>query len=525
MATEFTYDEIAYPNFLHSQTHPDRLAVMATLLGMKPKSVKNCRVLELGCGSGSSLISFAYGLPESEFVGIDLSENQIAHGNSVAHGIGLKNLKLIHGDISEISRESDGEFDYIIAHGLYSWTPETVREKILAIGGELLSPNGIAYVSYNTFPGCHLRLMMREMMLYHTNGIEPAEKVKQSIGLLDLLSASADDKIYRQILQDERKKTAEKPAHLVLHDDLEDINQPFYFYEFMAAAEKHRLQFLCEADYFTANDGNFSPEFSEVLEQFGGDIIKREQYIDFLVNRRFRQTLLCRREVKVEYKPQVAAVRGVRAVSDIKFAAQKPDFAPKKIEAVTGSGNRRMQIDHSLTKAALFLLEQAFPRSISFTELVAAGKDLLKRKLGEDFETTEKDEDILAAVLLQIFGANLLELHLYEPEFAAQPDERPLVSPIARLQARNGDAVATLRHSTVGIQDDVIRSLLILLDGTRTVASVSKEIKTRIENGKIKYRFDSAAEKREFLKNLPEIIKENLQSMAKLGLFVKPGDI
>ena len=82
--TTFTYDKIAYPSFLHPQTHPDRLAVMATFLGMKPKAVENCRVLELGCGNGSNLISFAYSLPESEFVGIDLAENHIAHGNLVA---------------------------------------------------------------------------------------------------------------------------------------------------------------------------------------------------------------------------------------------------------------------------------------------------------------------------------------------------------------------------------------------------------------------------------------------------------
>ncbi len=519
--TTFTYDEIAYPSFLHPQTHPDKLAVMATFLGMKPQSVENCRVLELGCGNGSNLVSFAYGLPKSEFVGIDLAENHIAHGNLVASNIGLKNLRLIHGDIMEINRASYGEFDYIIAHGLYSWTPEFVREKILAICNELLTENGVAYVSYNAFPGCHLRQMMRGMMIYHTQNLESAtEKVEESLSLLNLLGEFvADDKTYKQILTDELNKTIEKPRQLVFHDDLAEINQPFYFHEFMASAENHDLQFLTEADYFTSNDGNYSPRVLEILEQFGGDIIIREQYIDFLTNRRFRQTLLCRKQIKVNYKPQVEAMRSLRIASDMNFSVAKSNFAPNKIEAILGKNNRKIQIDHSLTKAALFLLGQAFPRSIAFDELVASAKNLLKS--GEDFEVTEKDENILSGILLQIFGSDLVEFYLHEPTFAARPSERPMVSPIARLQAKNNDLVSTLRQSAIGIQDDVIRNLLILLDGTRTRASVVREIKIRIENGKIKYKFDSSAEKREFLKNLPAIIEENLQSMAKLALFVK----
>ncbi len=521
--TIFTYDEIAYPGFLHPQTHPDHLAVMATFLGMKPPSVENCRILELGCGNGSNLISFAYGLPNCEFVGIDLAESHIAHGNLVASNIGLKNLCLLHGDIMEINHDSYGEFDYIIAHGLYSWTPDFVREKILVICGELLTANGVAYVSYNTFPGCHLRQMMRGMMLYHTSGVESADgKIKESFGLLSILGEFVtDDKTYKQILTDEFQKLMEKPEQVIFHDDLAEINHPVYFHEFMKSAEKYGLKFLTEADYFTSNDGNYSPRVLEVLEQFGGDIIKREQYIDFLINRRFRQTLLCRKEIKVSYKPQTEAMRDIRIASDMKFAAPKPDFTANKIEAIICKNSRKIQIDHSLTKAALFLLGNEFPYSIIFSELVESATKLLKRKIGEDFETTEKDKTVLAGILLQIFGSDLVEFYLHEPIFAAHPSERPTVSPIARLQAGNNDLVSTLRHSALTIQDDVIRNLLILLDGTRTRQSVTKEIKIRIENGKIKYEFASQSEKREFLKNLPAIIEENLRSMAKLALFVK----
>src|SRR5689334_7288033 len=95
--TPFAYDNVIYPNYLHTQTHPDRLATMSSFLGLKPKPVENCRVLELGCGTGSSLLSFANDLRESEFIGIDLSEKQIEIGNRAVREIGLTNLKLLHG--------------------------------------------------------------------------------------------------------------------------------------------------------------------------------------------------------------------------------------------------------------------------------------------------------------------------------------------------------------------------------------------------------------------------------------------
>ena len=119
----FAYDEMVYPSFVHSQTHPDRLATIGTLLGLKPQSAENCRVLELGCGDGTNIIAFANGLPESEFVGIDLSKKQIEYGNSIVESIGLKNVTLLNANILDLNRADLGEFDYIIVHGVYSWIP------------------------------------------------------------------------------------------------------------------------------------------------------------------------------------------------------------------------------------------------------------------------------------------------------------------------------------------------------------------------------------------------------------------
>src|SRR6516165_7913322 len=153
---ETSYDEIPYSNNAFYHTHPDCLATVATLFGMKPAPVQACRVLELGCGRGGNLIPMATSLPTSRFVGIDLSARQIAGGQEAVESLGLTNVELKQLSILDVDSDF-GRFDYIICHGVYSWVPAAVQEKILEICAQNLAPSGIAYISYNCYPGWHLR--------------------------------------------------------------------------------------------------------------------------------------------------------------------------------------------------------------------------------------------------------------------------------------------------------------------------------------------------------------------------------
>ena len=94
--------------------------------------------------------------------------------------LGLTNIQLLDMDIMDFS-EAHGQFDYVIAHGVYSWVPNAVQERLLAICAHQLRPAGIAYVSYNTLPGWRMRSVVRDAMTYHTRGIaEPAKRVAQA---------------------------------------------------------------------------------------------------------------------------------------------------------------------------------------------------------------------------------------------------------------------------------------------------------------------------------------------------------
>jgi len=159
-----TYDQVSYSHLPTTETHPDRMAVLARLRGLNPPPVDRARLLDLGANEGGCLIPTALSLPHAEFVGIDLAAGPVERGNRIIRDLGLANARLVQMDLLDMDASfgaSLGQFDYVIAHGLYAWTPPAVRDKALAIASENLSANGIALVSYNTYPGGYVRKLLR----------------------------------------------------------------------------------------------------------------------------------------------------------------------------------------------------------------------------------------------------------------------------------------------------------------------------------------------------------------------------
>jgi hypothetical protein len=62
--------------------------------------------------------------------------------------------------------------------------------------------------------------------------------------------------------------------------------------------------------------------------------------------------------------------------------------------------------------------------------------------------------------------------HAHPPALSMRAGERPCASALARLQARDGEPVATLRHNSIRIADELDRRVLWLLDGTRDRAAL-----------------------------------------------------
>jgi methyltransferase-like protein/cyclopropane fatty-acyl-phospholipid synthase-like methyltransferase len=431
------YDQVLYQGHPFAQTHPDRLATMARLFSMNPAPVEQCRLLELGCGDGGNLIPMAYTLPGSEFMGVDLGARGIEIGCETARALGLANVKLRCLDILQAGAELGG-FDYIVAHGVYSWVPAPVQRRILEICRENLKPQGVAYVSYAAYPGAHVRTMMAEMLQYHARRFsEPETQIQQAGALLVVLArAQNGDDAYSRLLRHEAASLSKRRAQSIFHDELAEVQQPVYFRDFAERASRERLQYLGEADFFDMLDASLPPEIREVLDKLARDPIDKEQFLDFLKCRRFRQTLLCHSGVQLAREVDAARMR----------------------EFYVGTGQcknkppERVPSEHPVAAAALAVLLEAWPLVLSFDEL--------KRQIGTD------DDALLCALILGYFACGIFQLHVSAPRFATSVSDRPRASAVARLQARNEPFVTNLWHGIVEL-DDVSLRLLRALDGTR----------------------------------------------------------
>jgi SAM-dependent methyltransferase len=289
------YDAIRYPTYPRIETHPDRLAAVATLFGMEPAPVRQCRVLEIGCGDGGNLLPMAYFLPNSGFLGIDLAHAAIGDGNLLRNELKLRNIELREGDFRDLGAEN-GSFDYIIAHGLYSWIPPDVRDRLMVLCRELLAPQGVVYLSYNTWPGRHARNILHEVLLYHLRDVRsPRRRLREARRLLKAIGTN------------DAQEMLARTDDVLYHDDLAPVNDPVWFRDFVSHAGRYRLQYL----------GDAGPGTRELSTE-------AEQYSDFLRMRAFRQSLLCREEVPLDLHPNAAMMSGFLFSLATPGAAQSP---------------------------------------------------------------------------------------------------------------------------------------------------------------------------------------------------------
>jgi SAM-dependent methyltransferase len=449
-------------------------------------------VLELGCGDGGNLLSLAQALPDAHFVGLDAAASAIERGSALAAAAGLQNVLLREGNLEQLPEEEWETFDYVISHGVYSWIPPRARVGLLAGMRRHLAPEGVGYVSYNAYPGSHLRDMAREVLAYHVRGIEdPQRKLVAARELMQTIVAIEEPSPYAQVLREQMERMLRYSTALLFHDDLAEVSTPFYHHEFMEHANHHRLAFLSEADMFESQMRDVPESAARLMAQLGEDAVVREQYLDFFKNRMFRQTLLCHAQAPVERELDVSQVERFAVCSQARAVAleRQPETPERQPEGPGQPGNPDRQQDQPaapsakvpetetfttpegfsmstsepLVRAAMHALEQAWPAAVDFPTLLAhaaeaAGPQASLKLVAERLRT----------VLLQAYLARIAMLQGAAPPLRATPGERPQASPLARAQsAAGGPVVSSLLHANARLEGELEPRLLALLDGTR----------------------------------------------------------
>lgn len=295
------YSELGYKSMPFPYTTPATLEAYAALVGVSAPNPKTARVLELGATYGGNIISQALFNPDATFVGIELSQEQVEKGNEVIANAGLTNVSLIQSDIASIGSEI-GTFDYIIAHGVYSWVDDGVKDALLRLIDEHLAEDGIAYVSYNTYPGWHTMEEVRQLMMF-SNRDKTQFNHKEKVLHGKTIGSIVGSQILKYDNLKERnskflgalRSVMQKDEYYVGHDHLEPNNDPVYFYQFNDHLGAHNLTYLCDADLTLSMVRSFDADIADTLDKLAlNDHVAQEQYLDFMLDTTFRKSIICK---------------------------------------------------------------------------------------------------------------------------------------------------------------------------------------------------------------------------------------
>ena len=456
-----SYDALPYPGRAFPQSHPGRIAAQAALRGIDPPRVETARVLELGCGDGGNVVPMAFGLPDATFVGIDLNERALARGRAHAMRLKLDNVDLVAGDLEQPELAHD-TYDYVIAHGVYSWVSPTARDNLLAIAAMTLAPEGVLYLSFNAKPGGHLRQVARELMQWATRGLTDPQQIvdRAREAVRTVIEAHEGDDAYGRFLHEYLTRVLERSDAGVFHDDLELHNDAVYLEQLADHAGRHELTYLAEGDLHESGYGRHSPQLHDALDKLEPDTeLDQEQALDFLQLRMYRQTLFCRDTAPRNELPDRARIDSLHAYSPMRPTDPAAKLDDESAVDFEGKHGARLRTNHPAAKQTFAALSAVWPASRPAT-------DLLNRT---------DDPDAVRQALLGGHAAGLVQLTTHAPPIAHEATDTPTTTTLARAQARNGyDHVTNLKHERIPLADDDGRRLITLLDGTNDKARLAE---------------------------------------------------
>lgn len=519
-----SYDETPYSSYVFSHCQPVRLHAIATLKGLNPAPVETARVLEIGCSFGGNLLPFAIQHPHSYSIGIDLSEQQINMGKKMMQEVGVDNIQLICADISKVNFENI-QFDYIICHGVFSWVPQFVQDAILNVVENYLSPNGVAFISYNTYPGWHHFDAAKHLMQFGSNSSldrltrtdQAFELLKYTNNILKKINVPRNqdlERIFNNII--------EKEKYYVSHEYFEEYNTPLYFSQFLEKIGQHKLAYINDSDaldlwrhYPTLEN----KEYDDIYQYFGYNLEKIEQYFDFLCNRLFRCSIITHqsnlsrhnigndvRELNVAYQ-----FNKLYFATNVEYIEQKDEISA-----------RWRLVDNDKE----FL---SIPESDRIFNYIQANKgklcsiEALKSHLSETYSdyNEQKTNNILLSIIYAV-NTYISFSNISFDGYTNKPKLNEKYRKLAIFIENNPNITSMSNYRYQRISLDFLSSYLCkYLDGTKTINSLIKLIKNDIDNDMISWTVDGEKYTSQQIsdKELKASIKNILEGFYAHGLF------
>ena len=402
-ATASPYDAVPYPGHPFAQTHPDRLATLATLFGLRPAPPERCRVLELGCGDG--------GQPRAD--GARAARRELRRRSTPRRRrspaarrspreLGLANLTLEARAIEELS-PAPGAFDYVIAHGVYSWVPAAVRDRLLAVCRAALRRRAASPTSATT--PCPAGACARRCATC-SSSTPPSSPTRASASRRRGRCCASCSRARRASTGSGRSCAARPSAcspaatRRCCTTSSPRSTTPSTSTSSPRTPTRHGLQYLAEADFFEMQIGAASEPAAQALLAIE-DPVRREQYLDFLKARMFRQTLLCRAELAIDRTPHPEVLERLAVSTQ---AQPRGEPGADGAQAFAGPTGSTLTTDHPLVIDALDAPRAPGPPRCGCATCSGRGR--------------ADDRGALCDALLRSYAANLVALHVHPPRLA-----------------------------------------------------------------------------------------------------------
>jgi methyltransferase-like protein/SAM-dependent methyltransferase len=482
------YNVVPYDSHPFPQTAVEHLEALAFLFGLETPPLAKARVLELGCAAGANLIPFAARHPGGKAVGVDLSSVQIAQGAAAIDRAQLSNVSLRTFNIAEIDA-SFGKFDYIICHGVYSWVPQEVQDAILRVCSENLTPTGVAYVSYNVYPGWKAREIVRDAMILR-GGLRdtPQERLSYARGMVEFLEQSArPGTVLHKTLEETMPVLRGTNDYYLLHEFLEPCNSPCYFKEFVRRAGEHGLAYLAESEHSMMFVQNYSESVrGPLLRECGDSQVMMEQYLDFIVNRMFRQTLLVKdaRAGAIAYRLDRERLRGLEyggVFAAVDGSPISPEAGEQPCNAIR---NVVITLRVPVHKAVAQILDAQYPATVSVEALI----DGVVQRTGQ---IRAEVDALVMAMLEEMLIVGAVRIRRSAPPVARQVAAKPKALAFVRtatgidLAAGQTASVCNQWHESIPLSP-LERSIVPLLDGKHTHKQIAAHLAGESRAGRLR---------------------------------------
>lgn len=336
------FTEFGYTYGYYRELSPAFLKFCQLLAGYAPQDSDETNYCELGVGQGVSISIHAASNP-GFFWGNDFNPGQIAFAQALAPQVNLP-LSLSDDSFDEYLNADLPPMDYIALHGIWTWVSRDNQQKIVAFLKKFLKPGGLAYLSYNTYPGWAPAAPLRQIFSTYDRFAgrlqSGGDRIDSAIDFADRCLA-ANPAYLRACpgLKERLEKIKIQDKNYLAHEYFNREWNVAYFLDVADEMTKAKLEYVANGWLLNSIDAvNLSPEGSAFIKGIDNPLL-REQMMDYFLGTQFRRDIYMRGG-----RSMSAPERSQRLMAQRFVLAAMPEGISRKLPGAYLTGNLQDEI-------------------------------------------------------------------------------------------------------------------------------------------------------------------------------------